>query len=72
MAGELSRLNFPTTNFEFFLDDNYYERLEDDSLPVLEWYELKNLDTGETYKFTEENLKGLLRQEQIDSIFEDE
>lgn len=72
MAAELARINFPTTNFEFFKNDNYYERLDNRNLPEIEWYELTNLDTGEVHKFTEETLKGLLRQEQIDSIFEDE
>jgi hypothetical protein len=71
MAGELSRLNFPTTNFELSIIDNYYERLQDKSLPEIETYCLENLDTSEKYLFTEENLKGLIREEKIDSIFED-
>jgi hypothetical protein len=71
MAGELSRLNFPTTNFEFLLHNNYYEMLQDKSLPEINTFWLTNLDTSEVHKFTEENLKGLMREEKIDSIFED-
>jgi hypothetical protein len=45
--------------------------LQDKSLPEINTFWLTNLDTSEVHKFTEENLKGLMREEKIDSIFED-